>query len=710
MNKRHYLLTIALLLSCSLYAQHRSTNEALRLAKDYLNAEYGETGTLSVLPKAKMAVPGSNASLNGTYIVNDNDNGRFVVVSADERMLPILGYSDNGTLSLNNAPDGLLFMLQSYEKQYNYMLENSDKVTIRTTTVDTPVEPLITAKWGQDTPYNNECPIVNNQRCVTGCVATAMAQVMYYYKYPENCQGGTFSYTSASNAIAQTLNFDNISFDWSKLTDSFSNSSSSASKAEVAKLLHACGVSVSMDYGLNSTGGSGSFDVNIPYALKTYFGYQSEVCYKEKQYHSPDEWEKMIIEDLQAGHPLFYGGAGTRGGHQFILDGVNAEGKFHFNFGWQGNANGYFALNAVNPKPNSTTYDFNDDQSMVFRVAPDSFGEPKEDVFYSKSLFDISVTSVDIGSPVTIKFDANCYSSASTYEEGGLGGFYGELGLALYDNEFNYIKNLINTPIDDWDTALGLSLSCHLYPNANDLLNGNTYFITIYVKGNDTETPTIVRSKWGEIQCYKAEVKDGVITFSPKYDLVPDFNLTVTDTGISTLYLDHAVKLPADRNLLGVFYVNGINGNILNLARVRDKLPANTAVIVMANKGTLAFESATGDVEPITDNLLLGTTTPLPVADIDGTVYTLGRGVNSGYMGFHKYTGTNIPANKAYLVRDTNSSVNSFNFSYGDANAIQTVAEDSSDKPVVIYDLQGRRIDTPSRGIYIINGKKVLIK
>ena len=105
MNNRHYLLTIVLLLSCSLYAQHRSTNEALRLAKDYLNTEYGETGALSVLPKAKMAVPGSNASLNGTYIVNDNDNGRFVVVSADERMLPILGYSDKGTLSLDNAPD-----------------------------------------------------------------------------------------------------------------------------------------------------------------------------------------------------------------------------------------------------------------------------------------------------------------------------------------------------------------------------------------------------------------------------------------------------------------------------------------------------------------------------------------------------------------------------------------------------------------------------
>ncbi len=709
MKRSTYLLTIMLMLSCALHAQRRSSDEALRLAKDYFQTQYEETGSISVMPKSKMLMPESTASLNGTYIVNDNDYGRFVIVSADERMLPILGYSENGALSLDNAPDGLLFMLQSYEKQYNYMLENPDKVTIRTTAVDTPVEPLITAKWGQESPYNSQCPILNNQRCVTGCVATAMAQVMQYYQYPTQCQGGTFSYTSASNSIEQTLNFDDISFDWSKMPDTYSSSSPANSKSQVAKLMHACGVSVSMDYGLNSSGGSGAFDMNIPYALKTYFGYQSEICYKEKRYYSPDEWEKMIIEDLQADHPLFYGGEGTRGGHQFILDGVNDEGLFHFNFGWQGNANGYFALNAINPKTSSTTYDFNDGQSMVYKVAPESFGEQKEDVFYS-SIFNISGTSVNIGSPVTVQFNANCYSAASTYEEGGLGGFNGELGLALYDNELNYIKSLISTPIDDWDSALGLTLSCNLYPNASDFIDGNTYFITIYVKGNDTETPTIVRSTWGDPQCYKAEVKDGVITFSPKYNLVPDFNLNVTNAGISTLYLDHAVKFPNNRNLLGVFYVNAINGKILNLVRVKNALPANTAVIIMANPGTLVFEATTEDVATINDNCLLGTTTPLPRADIDGTVYTLGRGVNSGYMGFHKFTGATIPANKAYLVMDSNSSVNSFTFSFGDATAIQTVEEDNNNKPAVIYDLQGRQVETPTHGIYIINGQKVLVK
>ncbi len=706
MKKFTYLLTLMLVVSCALHAQHRSGNEALRLAKDFFQTEYGKTGILSVMPKPKMALPGNTSSLNGTYIVNDKDYGRFVIVSADQRMLPILGYSDNGTLSLDSAPDGLLFMLNSYEKQYKYMVENPDKVTIRTTSVDTPVEPLIQTSWGQGTPFNNECPEHNGTRCVTGCIATAMAQVLNYYQQPAQCQGGTFSYTSTSNNIAQTLNFDNISFDWTKMLSHYNSSSADDCIAEVAKLMHACGVSVSMDYGPSA---SGAVDVNIPYALKTYFGYQSDVCFKEKIYYSADEWEKMIIEDLKAGHPVFYGGSSSTGGHEFILDGVNEQGKFHFNFGWYGNGDGYFALDAITPKVGTTKYSYNDEQSMVYKVSPESFGEQKEDVFYG-FLFNIGSTSVNVNNSVNVQFGAYCYSADATYEQDGVGGYDGELGLALFDNTFNYIKTLISTPLTDLNITEGLSLGGQIGLSSTDFENGKTYIIAMFNKGDNSDAPHIVHSIWGDPQCYKAEVKNGVITFSPKYNLTPDFNLNITNAGISTLYLDHAVKLPNDKNLLGIFYVNAINGTVLNLVRVRNALPANTPVIVMANPGTLAFETTTDEIAPITDNCLSGTIEPLPLADIDGTVYTLGRGVNSGYMGFHKFTGSSIPANKAYLVRNANSSVNSFTFSFGDATAIQMIEEDGNDKPAVIYDLQGRRVDNPTHGIYIINGRKVLVK
>ena len=706
MRKRHYILTLLLMLNCTLHAQHRSSSKALSIARDFLITEKGEAGALAVVPKVKMATPDSQAGLNSSYIVNDPDNKCFVLVSADERMLPVLGYSDNGTLNLDEAPEGLLSMLQSYERQYNFMLDHPDLVTIKTATLTTPIAPLIQTTWGQGSPYNDQCPAINGTRCATGCVATSMAQIMNYYQYPNQCQGGTFTYTSETKSIEQSLNYDEITFDWSKMLNDFSSSSPSDSKTEIAKLLHACGVSVSMDY---NTSGSGAFDPNIPYALKTYFGYASDICYKEKMFYSSAEWEKMIQEDLKAGRPLFYGGEGSRGGHSFILDGVNESGLYHFNFGWYGRADGYFALDAINPKPNATQYDFNDNQTMVCKVAPESFSEQQEEVFYGYT-FSLGSTTINVGTSTTFEYGAYCYASCSTYEEESMGGFTGEMGIGLYDSNFNYTKTLVSRTVQDLDCCEGLGSGGSFTLSANDFKDGNTYYIAMYVKGQDSTTPSLVHHEWGEVQCYKAEVGNGVISLTAQYDFTHPFNLTISDAGISTLYLDYAVDLPDNPNLLGVFYVYDIVGSVMYMKRIRGSIPANTGVIIMANKGTLAFQPTTDEVESITDNVLLGTTTTLPCTSIDGTVYTLGRGKNSGYMGFHKYTGTSIPANKCYMVRNAGSSVNTFTFDFEDATAIKQVEVENTSKHHIYYDLQGRRIDSPSRGIYILNGRKIFVK
>jgi len=193
------------------------------------------------------------------------------------------------------------------------------------------------------------------------------------------------------------------------------------------------------------------------------------------------------------------------------------------------------------------------------------------------------------------------------------------------------------------------------------------------------------------------------------------YDLTVTSAGMSTLYLDFPVVVPDDDNLLGVFYVFQIDGNIMLLKRLRDYIPANNGVIVMANAGTFTFNGTGDEVAEITDNQLQGVTESTPVSSIDGTVYTLGRGVNSGYFGFHKYTGANIPANKVFLVRNASSGVNSFNLVLDNEDGTSTAIgriEDGEFIPEnnVVYDLQGRRVENPSKGIYIVNGKKQYIK
>ncbi|MBR3093527.1 MAG: leucine-rich repeat domain-containing protein [Bacteroidaceae bacterium] len=199
-------------------------------------------------------------------------------------------------------------------------------------------------------------------------------------------------------------------------------------------------------------------------------------------------------------------------------------------------------------------------------------------------------------------------------------------------------------------------------------------------------------------------------------NLISDtYQLTISEAGMSTLYLDYPVVIPDDDNLLGVFYINNIDGNIMWMKRLKNYIPANTGVIVQANPVTITFQGIGDNIAEISDNQLSGVTERTPVSSIDGTVYTLGRGVNSGYFGFHKFTGTTIPANKAFLVRNASSGVNSFNLVLDNEDGTSTAIgriENGEFVPEsnVVYDLQGRRVENPSKGIYIVNGKKQYIK
>ena len=193
------------------------------------------------------------------------------------------------------------------------------------------------------------------------------------------------------------------------------------------------------------------------------------------------------------------------------------------------------------------------------------------------------------------------------------------------------------------------------------------------------------------------------------------YQLSVTDAGMSTLYLDYPVVIPDDDNLLGVFYINNIDGNIMWMKRLKNYIPANTGVIVQANPVTITSQGIGDNIAEISDNQLSGVTERTPVSSIDGTVYTLGRGVNSGYFGLHESTGANIPANKAFLVRNASSGINSFNLVLDNEDGTSTAIgriENGEFTPEnnVVYDLQGRKVENPSKGIYIVNGKKQYIK
>lgn len=291
---------------------------------------------------------------NCFYVFNRNSGG-YLIVTADDNLPAIIGYSDEGRYDPNNVPPQMKWWLDGKASEISdfYAAGGVAPESPRTSNPRTAdkqnISPLLTCKWDQDDPYWNQCPYKGGSRCYTGCVATAMAQVMYYHKWPEQGKG-SHQYYWSQGARYLSCDFSSIEFDWDVMTDTYNRNSSNAAKEEVAELMYACGVSVDMMYGNAYDGGSGAYSDDIPVAMINYFDYDKGAKYVTRARYSDSNWEQLIYTELSEGRPVLYGGDGTNGGHQFVCDGYrSSDGFYHFNWGWSGDSDGYFKLNALNP-------------------------------------------------------------------------------------------------------------------------------------------------------------------------------------------------------------------------------------------------------------------------------------------------------------------------------------------------------------------------
>lgn len=543
--KRITLSLIALLVCCiSMIAQQRSESEAIQIAQEFFGKQ-GKSSQLSVVPTQKVnaqvrkkvasarRAPAKNTSF---YVVNDEANNRFVIVSADERLNTILGYSDNSSFDSSSMPDALLEIIDGYNRQYDFLLANESSIRQKTPakSASKAIEPIVKSQWGQSSPFNDQCPenlgLGDGSLCASGCVATAMAQIMSHYKYPSNGKG-FYSYYTESQHIYQSMNFGSLNFNWGNILDSYDDSSSDEQKAEVSKLMHACGVSVSMDYGTedgdgNVTEESGAYSQNIPYALINYFQYNPNTLFRDRSYYTKSEWDNFIMEELEAGHPILYSGQGS-GGHQFILDGSDTEGKYHFNFGWKGLGDGYFELDAITPSFLGiiTLGDYSYFQTMICQISPQSFGK-HEDIFYS-DIFTISRSSVSVGSSSYFSLKPVCYSSNSTYQEKKIGTFNGEIGVGLFDSNYNFIQSLYKMDVTNVGIGEGKNLSYNSISFDASAFKANAkYTIIPYAKDKSSNVPTIIRTPYGKVAYYEAIVNGSNVELTPKYEfeseIIPD--------------------------------------------------------------------------------------------------------------------------------------------------------------------------------------------
>ena len=282
-----------------------------------------------------------------------------IFVGADDVAQPLLGYIDNPDFDEAAMPPAMKYWLEEYSRQIEYasareaMAPARQKVQPKLGAAPmkatrSAIAPLCATTWDQSAPYNNLMPTKSGQRTYTGCVATAMAQVMKYHSYPDKGKGSN-SYTW--NGQTLSMNFAGTSFDWSNMLNSYPGSSSgtSAQRTAIATLMKACGYAVNMEYGVDSDGGSGATSFDIAPALVDNFQYDNAVHTEFRDYYSTDEWEQMMYDNLRSVGPIVYCGVANGGGHCFVCDGYKTDGTFHINWGWSGSYDGYFKLSALNP-------------------------------------------------------------------------------------------------------------------------------------------------------------------------------------------------------------------------------------------------------------------------------------------------------------------------------------------------------------------------
>ncbi|MBR4066637.1 MAG: C10 family peptidase [Bacteroidaceae bacterium] len=606
-----------ILLSCSLIinAQQRTFEKAEMLAVDFISNIQASNHKPSLCSqKVSLAISDDSATLVGNepfYIFSDSINHAFVIISGDERMNEVLAYSVNTSWRNKELPIALVELLGYYKTQYD-ALQNGDIYTrSETYGLEIPdVSPLITSIWNQDSPYNDSCP----DKTPSGCVATAMSQVMNYHRFPDSGIG-YFSYISRTNKFNCSYNFANASFDWSKIKSSYTFGDSKDGCVEVADLTYACGVSVGMDYDYY---GSGAYMSDVPYALINFFNYNRNVTYRSRTYYDSAEWYDMLCNELENGRPVIYGGVDPgMGGHAFIIDGCASNtGMFHLNWGWGGSYDGFYLLDALDPGQ----YKFASTQDMVINISADEVGT-HDDVFYADKF---SSTQVTFGKSTTfVLSDVYNFSNSSSYVV-DYAKFRGRLGIGLYDQEFNYIKSLDEDMLDELNTFYGykeIVFSTVMTPSL--FASPGEYWIAPYVIGEESDFPTRIRTLNGSTDYIKIIVDENDIIGGEGGE-----NFPVTDMFFESF---ENMKIPDNwsQNIMYGTSKWGVNTVIFASENKPAAADGASYAFLEYSNNTLSLNNNNAATWLITDYMSLATDS---LYNIKFAARTLYEGVTSGNM------------------------------------------------------------------------------
>ena len=362
--KKKILLILCSILALNAGAERISRDEALSLAQDFMQGKAMEPVQAS---SSKAPVRGG-ANDESFYIFNAADNGGYAIIAADDRVSPVLGFSDQGNIDLDNMPENMASWLENYKYEISNLKSDADIVLDKPVS-RSEVNPLLNDNWSQYAPYDLLSPVYDGIRCPPGCVAVAMAQIMYYYKWPVGVVDSIPPHINRYNSRL-VEGVPSTSFKWDLMKPSFRSDEPDENAYAVAELLRYCGQAVKMAYDID---GSGAYFEDACKALIERFKYSRQAEEVNKHDFSSYDWDEMIYNELASGRPVCYGGNRTLdGGHAFVCDGYK-DGYFHINWGQGGYTDGYFKLSLLSGESTYIydQYNYGYLQEAIIGIEPD---------------------------------------------------------------------------------------------------------------------------------------------------------------------------------------------------------------------------------------------------------------------------------------------------------------------------------------------------
>jgi len=535
------------------FAKEVNPNKAKLVAKNYYQQLVNSKNPIEldlVYTSYSYIQSNSNKTLKKPmfYVFNIKNKNGFIIISGNDNAVPALGYSKKGSYDNSNLPNNFKKWIENYKNQIKYIIENNIKATndikikwnklekgdlLNANKNTNSVNPLVSTTWGQSPYVNDLCPYdvnagsSNGYHCVTGCPATAMAQIMKYWEYPTT--GSGFHSYVHSDYGTLSANFGATTYDWSSMPNSV-NSPNNA----VATLMYHCGVAVEMQYGPTSSGSYVIIDASptpeqaSEYAYKTYFGYDaSTIQGLKRENYSDYNWKQLLKTELDAGRPIQYAGIGQGGGHTFVCDGYDNNDYFHMNWGWSGYYDGYFLLDALNPGTGGTgagsgSYNYN--QQAVVGIQP-----PAGNISFDITLYDNLVANpnpVWFSSSFTIHTDVANWSSTT---------FNGDWTAAIFDENYNFV--------DYVDILSGYSLQGNShYTNGLDfsssgminLLPGS-YYVGIFYRPTGGNWIAVGDGSYSNFINFEVEYSNDIELYQ---DMIIDVGTTIEQNQAFSVTLD----------------------------------------------------------------------------------------------------------------------------------------------------------------------------